>query len=308
MSELSYRVPNGIGVAIIAPGGYAEDQVAYEHGIARLEAMGCRVKSYYDPAAKFQRFGGTDEARAAQIHAAFRDPDVKIVMALRGGYGCSRLLNMIDYDALAASGKMFVGHSDLTALQLALLAKTGAPSFSGPMICPDFTRDEISGFTTYHFWQCVANPSHKISVQAAGNPVVDVSGKMWGGNLSMLAHLLGTEYFPSVEGGILCLEDISEHPYRVERMMIELIHAGVLEKQRAVVLGDFSGYKLNDYDNGYDFDSMVGYLRSSLKVPVLTGLPLGHIRDKVTLAVGCNAKLASRSDGFDLSMSGHPTL
>lgn len=308
MSELSYRVPNGVGVAIIAPGGYAEDDAAYERGIARLEAMGCRVKSYYDPAAKFQRFGGTDKTRAAQICEAFRDPDVRIVMALRGGYGCSRLLDKIDYDAIASSGKLFVGHSDLTALQLVLLAKTGAPSFSGPMIHPDFTRDEISAFTMHHFWQCIADSSHAISVQAVGNPVVDVSGKLWGGNLSMIAHMLGTGYFPEIEGGILCLEDISEHPYRIERMMIQLLHAGVLQKQGAIVLGDFSGYKLNEYDNGYDFDAMVSYLRSNLKVPVLTGLPLGHIRDKITLAIGCNANLVSTQAGFELSMNGHPSL
>lgn len=301
-NKLAYTVPSGLGIAIVAPGGYAEDQAAFERGIARLEALGCRIKNYYDPATKFQRFGGTDEARAAQIAAAVSDPDVQIIMALRGGYGTSRLLQMLDYDAIAASGKLLVGHSDLTALQLALLAKTGAVSFSGPMICPDFMREEISEFTMRHFWQCVAQRMHAVSVQVAGNPAADVSGKLWGGNLAMLTHLLGSEYFPEVEGGILCLEDISEHPYRVERMMIQLLHAGVLQKQGAIVFGDFSGYALNDYDNGYDFDAMVAYLRSQLKVPILTGLPLGHIRDKVTLAVGSNAHLVSDATGFELLM------
>jgi muramoyltetrapeptide carboxypeptidase len=297
-----------IGIAIVAPGGYAPDESAYRSGIAALEAQGCTVHSYYDPASKYQRFGDTDEARIAQLHAAATNPDVQIVMALRGGYGMSRLLPMLDFDLLAKSGKLFVGHSDFTAFQLALLAKTGAISFAGPMLCDDYTREEGSEITRLDFWRCISSATHTISWFGQDNPAISVSGQLWGGNLSMLVSLLGTRYFPKVEGGILFVEDIHEHPYRIERMLLQLLHAGVLEQQKALVLGDFSGYRLTDYDNGYDFNAMLAYLHTHLPIPVLTGLPFGHIHDKATLPVGCDAQLDSLGETVLLGMMRHPTL
>jgi muramoyltetrapeptide carboxypeptidase len=296
------------GVAIVAPGGYAPDEAVLARAFERLQAQGCRVRSYYDPAAKHQRFGGTDDMRAAQLHAAACDPDIQIVLALRGGYGMTRLLPMLDLKLLAASGKLFVGHSDFTALQMALLAHSRAPSFAGPMICDDFTRAQVSDFAMRHFWQCLIDPAYTIAASAPGNPIVDVSGMLWGGNLTMLTHLLGTPYFPQIDGGILFIEDINEHPYRVERMLLQLLHAGVLARQKAVLFGDFSSYRLSDYDNGYDFNAMLDHIRAQLSIPVLTGLPFGHIQDKVTLPVGCSAQLVSDANSFELRMTAYPLI
>lgn len=299
---------DGIGVAIVAPGGYARDEAAFVAALARLRSRGCVVHSYYDPARKHQRFGDDDRARLAQINAAAQDPDIQIVLALRGGYGMSRLLPALDFGQLAESGKLFVGHSDFTALQMGLLAKAGAASFAGPMLCDDFTRPEPSAFTMRHFWECVSGPDCEIKVAATGNPRVDVAGTLWGGNLTMLGNLLATPYMPRIDGGILFVEDINEHPYRIERMLLQLSHAGVLERQAALLLGDFSGYRLSEFDNGYDFNAMVAYLRKSLPIPVLTGLPFGHIPDKVTLAVGCQAELSAEEESFRLKMTGYPVL
>jgi len=190
---------------------------------------------------------------------------------------------------------------------MAMLARSGAVTFAGPMVCDDFAREEVSEFTLNHFWQCLRNPSYSITFQADDHPTVDVEGTLWGGNLTMLTHLLGTEWFPHIEDGILFIEDINEHPYRVERMMLQLLHAGAL-RQKAIVLGDFSGYRLTDYGNGYDLDAMLAYLRQRLGVPVLRGLPFGHIRDKVTLAVGCKAQLHSSQGIATLTMSCYPAL
>ena len=297
-----------IGVAIVAPGGFAPDDAAVERGIALLKAQGCRVKNYYDSAARYLRFGGTDEGRVAQLHQAAQDPDIQVVIALRGSYGVSRILQALDFEMLAASGKLFVGHSDITAFQMGLLAQTGAASFAGPMLCDDFTREDVSSFTMDHFWQCLSGQRHLINVEAEGNPTINVAGTLWGGNLAMLAHVVGTSYLPQIDGGILFVEDVSEHPFRVERMMLQLLHAGVLGRQQAVLLGDFSNYRLGAFENGYDFDAMLAYLRAHLSIPVLTGLPFGHIRDKVTLAVGSHAELVSDSLGFRLSMDGYPVL
>jgi len=294
-------------VAIIAPSGYALNDEAAQHGIVNLCEQGCHVRNYYESDRKFQRFAATDEARLAQIHAVARDPEVDIVLALRGGYGLTRLLPQIDFPMLAASGKLFVGHSDFTALQMGLLAH-GASSFAGPMLCDDFLREELSAFTLQDFWQCVLQDEHVVHADTDDNPVIDVEGMLWGGNLAMLTHLVGSSYLPAVEGGILFVEDVNEHPYRVERMLLQLAHAGILGRQKALLLGDFSAYKLSDYDNGYDYAQMVAWLRAHLPIPVLTGLPFGHGRDKVTLVNGARAQLHSRQNSFELVMCGYPGL
>lgn len=297
----------GVTAAIIAPSGYSADPLAHERAAERLGALGCRVRNFSGNDRRFQRFGGTDSERVAQLHAAVEDPDVNLVLALRGGYGMSRLLPEIDFPLLGSSGKLLVGHSDFTALHMGLLAQTGKQSFAGPMICSDFSRDETSEFTLQNFWQCVSSASHAIHFEGEGNPVLDVHGTLWGGNLTMLTHLVGTPWFPRIEDGILFIEDVNEHPYRIERMLLQLFHAGALQ-QKAIVFGDFSAYRLSDYDNGYDFGAMLDYLRGHLRIPLLTGLPFGHMRDKVTLVVGSQAHLQSDGKACSLTMSDYPRL
>ncbi|WP_332852370.1 muramoyltetrapeptide carboxypeptidase [Duganella sp. S19_KUP01_CR8] len=301
-----------IGIAIAATGGYAPDHAALQNGIERLRQQGHLVHNYYDDDKKFQRFAGTDAGRLAQLSAAAADPDVQVVIALRGSYGMSRLLPSIDFRAMADSGKLFVGYSDFTAFQMALMKQTGRISFGGPMMCDDFIRETPVDYTMRQFWDCLRGPVHAVrgAVAEGGsdNPLVDVSGKLWGGNLAMMVSLLGTPYFSSQPDGILFLEDISEHPYRVERMVLQLLYAGALEGQRALVLGDFSGYKLSAFDNGYDFETMLAYLRERLPMPVLTGLPFGHIKERATLPYGGMAHLVSTERGFDLTISDYPTL
>lgn len=295
-------------IAVVAPSGYAVDPAAFARGLERLRALGHTVKDYSAAYPRHERFAASDADRLAQIHAAARDPEVQLVIALRGGYGLSRLLPDIDFDLIARSGQRWVGHSDFTALQMGLLAATGAGSFAGPMICDDFSRDETSEFTHEHFWSCVSQSHCRIDVAASGNPSLRLQGRLWGGNLAMLCHLAGTRWMPDVDGGILFVEDVNEHPYRVERMLLQLAHAGVLAKQRAVLLGDFSGYKLGDYDNGYDFASMLDYLRGRLGLPVVQGLPFGHVKDKVTLPVGAGCLLESVEGGFSLELSAYTAL
>ncbi|MCE3262704.1 MAG: ldcA [Pseudoduganella sp.] len=297
-----------IGIAIAAPGGYALDEPALARGIARLEAAGCIVHNYYEPEHKFQRFGGTDAGRLAQLDAAIADPLCQVVMALRGAYGVSRILPSIDFRRMADSGKLIVGYSDITAIHMALYQATGRISFAGPMMCDDFIREEPVGYTLDQFWHCLRGPVHCVRGTATENPLVDVQGTLWGGNLAMVNHLLGTPFWPRIDDGILFLEDIGEHPYRVERMLLQLHYAGVLERQRAIVLGDFSGYRLSPNDNGYDFDAMLAFLRERLPLPVLSGLPFGHVKERCTLPFGAQAHLKSDAEGFDLTVSGYPTL
>jgi muramoyltetrapeptide carboxypeptidase len=301
-------ISSKLGIALIAPGGFAPEPEAVSRGIARLESQGILVHNYYEHDQRFLRFGGTDEARLAQLNAAAGDPDVQIVIALRGAYGMTRLLPHIDFDRMADSGKIFVGYSDITAFHMGLYARRGAISYAGPMFAGDFGAAEPDRFTLDDFWSCLAGPTHTVTGQGADNPQLDVSGTIWGGNLAMIVSLLGTGYFPQIEGGILFLEDIAEHPYRVERMLLQLMQAGVLARQQAIVLGDFSGYRLGAADNGYDFDAMLAYLRATLPCPVLTGLEFGHIARHVTIPFGAQARLISSQAGWRITLSDYPTV
>ncbi|MET0961404.1 MAG: muramoyltetrapeptide carboxypeptidase [Noviherbaspirillum sp.] len=304
--------PSGTGVAIVSPGGYAPDEAGLQRALERLVAQGCIVRNYYRHSARHYRFGATDEQRLAQLHEAARDPEVEVVIALRGGYGMSRLLPRLDFRLLAESGKLFVGHSDITALHMGILCRQGAVSFAGPMICDDFTREDASEFTMRHFRDCLNQAECELDAVLANtmpdNPALDCEGVLWGGNLSMLTHLMGTPYLPMIDGGVLFVEDVNEHPYRVERMLLQLLHGGILGRQKALVLGDFSSYRLSDYDNGYDFNAMLDWLRREVRIPVVCGLPFGHIRDKVTLPVGSVAHLQTEARSLRLRMRGYPFL
>lgn len=301
-----------IGIAIVAPGGAAPNASALDAGIARLEQQGYLVHNYYEDDKRHLRFGGTDAGRLAQLNAAAADPDVQVVMALRGSYGMTRLLPMIDFAAMADSGKLFVGYSDFTAFQMPLMKRTGRISFAGPMMYSDFVGEELEAYTIGQFQDCLRGPTHSVrgavADGGADNPVVDVGGRLWGGNLAMMVSLLGTPYFHALDDGIVFIEDISEHPYRIERMVLQLLYAGALDGQRALVLGDFSGYKLGALENGYDFEAMLAYLRERLPMPVLTGLPFGHIKRHATLPYGGMARLVSDPRGFELTIRDYPTL
>lgn len=290
-SHFHKALPTQPRIAIVAPSGAALDDTDIGAGIAALENAGFLVSNFYQHEHLFQRFAASDEARLQQLHTVIADPNIDIVMGLRGSYGLSRILHRIDFDAIAASGKLLVGYSDFNALQLAMLAKTSTASLCGPMLCNDFTRDELRRFTQEQFLMAVHERRTHVVFQNDEEQQLDVQGSLWGGNLAMICHLLGTPYFPQIEGGILFVEDIAEHPFRVERMLLQLRNAGVLERQKAIILGNFSAYRLAPQDKGYDFDAMLTFMRETVSTPILTGLPFGHCDDKASLMQGAMARL-----------------
>ena len=296
------------GIAIVAPSGYAPDNDAVEKAIERLKAQNFRVYNYYCHSDRFKRFGATDALRMAQLNEAVSNRDVDIVIALRGGYGMSRLLKYIDFRGFARSKKFFVGHSDFTAFQLGLLHHANGISFAGPMICNDFTHEAENSFTIDEFWKCLKGPAYSVKLEQKANPEAYVEGVLWGGNMTMLVHLIGTRFMPQIDGGILFIEDIHEHPFRVERMLAHLNHAKILSRQKALVLGHFSEYTLSEYDNGYDFEAMLRWARSNIPIPVITGLPFGHMQNKVTLPIGARSHIRSGQGEVLLTVSDYPTL
>ncbi|MEP6941464.1 MAG: LD-carboxypeptidase [Betaproteobacteria bacterium] len=290
------------GIGLYAPAGFATEPAAVARAVARWEAAGHRV--VVDPTAlsRWQRFSAPDKERLAAIMRMAHDPRVELAVALRGGYGWSRLLERLDFGAIAASGTRWLGHSDFTAFQLAALAAQNMVTFSGPMGAYDFGAEQISAFTMEHWWGVLDATRYEVRCALSGDDLA-TSGTLWGGNLALLAHLVGTPYLPHVDAGILFVEDVGEHPYRIERMLYQLHHAGVLDRQRALLFGEFNEYRLGANDNGYDFDAMIAHVSASFGIPVFTGLPFGHRRDKLTLPHGAHCELAVRNGMATLAFS-----
>ncbi len=278
---------------VYAPSGVELRTAALKLARQRLGALGFEVTLDPSVRARHQRFAGTDEVRLATLHRV-ADAAPSVALACRGGYGLTRLLDRIDWPRIARSveqGTRWVGYSDLTVLQLGLLAHTGAGSWHGPMACDDFGRsDEAGGIdevTRDCFAEAMSGELEAVGFRTeAGFDGLEGRGVLWGGNLAMVASLLATPHWPRVKGGILFLEDVGEPPYRIERMLLQLHQAGVLQRQKTVLLGAFSDWRKSPLDRGYALKSVVAHLRSVCSTPILTGLPFGHVPTKVMLPVG----------------------
>ena len=298
-------------IYIYSPSSAVRDKAAFKRGVRRLTALGYEVELDEDALSSHQRFAGDDDTRLAAIaRAAASGADVALIS--RGGYGLTRLLPHINYKALdkaVSRGTRFVGLSDFTALQNALLAKTGAVSWAGPALGEDFGTegqpddimeacfdDLITGQGEGAGWRLPKMAAESVACGAwqpgAEGPFGVKNAVLWGGNLAVLSSLVGTPYLPQVKGGILFLEEVHEHPYRLERMLTQLLHAGVLAQQKAVVLGQFTNYKLVPHDKGFKLATVVAWLQRQIKAPVLSGLPFGHVPTKVVLPVGAKVTLA----------------
>ncbi|MDO8317601.1 LD-carboxypeptidase [Rhodoferax sp.] len=311
-------------IYIYSPSGAVRDKAAFKRGVARLHALGHDVELDSAVLTSYQRFSGDDDTRLAAIHrAASSKADVALIS--RGGYGLTRILPGIHYKKVAKAieqGMLFVGISDFTAFQSAVLAKTGAITWAGPALCEGFgvgckpglaagldnatanAPDEImeacfddvirgQGEGTGWRQHREASPN-AVDSRAAGHGGTFTihDAKLWGGNLTVLTSLLGTPYFPDIKGGILFLEDVAEHPYRIERMLTQLLYAGVLKRQKAIVLGQFTEFKLVPHDRGFKLQTVIEWLQQHIKIPVLTNLPYGHVATKVLLPVGASVDLA----------------
>ena len=279
---------------IYAPAGAIPQPRRLRLATRRLQSLGFEVRLDESVRARRQRFAGDDDTRLAALHrVAGQAPSV--ALAARGGYGLTRLLDRIDWTLLAESvsrGTRWVGFSDLTALHLGLLAHGGAPSWAGPMAIDPFGLDEPDEVTVDCFGEAMSGELEAVGFRTeAGFDGLDVEGVLWGGNLAMTCSLLGTPHWPRVEGGVLFLEDVNEHPYRIERMLLQLGQAGVLTRQKAVLLGSFSDWKPSPLDRGYGLKQAVAAVRAACPVPMLTGLPFGHGPTRVSLPVGRPVRL-----------------
>jgi muramoyltetrapeptide carboxypeptidase len=239
--RLPRALPEPATIGVCAPSGRV-DEALLGAALAYLRDLGHTVVVAPETGHAWRYFAGTDDERLAGLHALVDDPSIDMIIAARGGYGLSRLLHRIDWNRIAASGKSFVGFSDFTAFNMAAYTCANLLTFHGPMLTSDFAKKEPHSFAQQHFWMAVSRNSHRIDDIECdhGYDPRRIDGTLWGGNLSLVASLVGTPYFPSIDGGILYLEDLGEEPYAIERQFMQLFHAGVLGRQRALVLGDFT--------------------------------------------------------------------
>lgn len=298
------RTPVRIG--LVAPSGNLPDPGVVDRAAALFAGRGWQVSAGDSVFAREQRFAGPDALRAEDLQSFATDPAIDLVLSARGGYGMVRLLDRLDFPAIRARRPIIVGYSDFTAFQLAYLAHGGI-SLAGPG-ASDFAAPAPDPFTLEQFFAVTGQASHQLSFDAAGPRRLQVSGRLWGGNLAMVAALTGTRWMPAVRGGILFLEDVGESAYRIERMLYQLFHAGILQRQRAILLGSFEPVPAMPNDAGYGLDTVIAHFRALLEVPIVCGLPFGHVARKATLPVGARARLAIARGSAHLSFDRYPNL
>lgn len=293
-------------LTIFSPSGLVKEGAALRRAARHLKGLGFDAALDDSALAKHQRFAGDDDTRLATLHRVAAS-GINVALAARGGYGLTRLLDRIDWALVArsiANGTQWVGQSDFTALQLGLLAhaKGCGPTWAGPLAAEDFGRTAEQGGVDDITEACFVEAMHE-ELEAIGfressaprgatpHDGLEAEGVLWGGNLSMVCSLLGTPHWPRIKGGLLFLEEVGEHPYRVERMLMQLQQAGVLDAQRAVLIGDVSRFKPALHDRGYSLKAAVAATQARTTTPILMGLPHGHDATKVCLPVGAKTQL-----------------
>jgi len=300
--RLPRRVPEPATIGVFALSGRV-DPAQLARGVAHMRDLGHRVIVAPETSQEWRYFAGTDEERVAGFHGLLDDPGIDLMICARGGYGISRVLNRIDWNAVAESGKAFVGFSDFTAFNMAAYANANLLTYHGPMISIDFGDGAPDTFMEQHFWLTVSRDTHLVEDLASdhGYDPRRIEGRIWGGNLSLITHLVGTPYFPEIDDGILFVEEVAEEPYAVERMFLQLHHAGILQRQRAIILAEFADCEPKNASRyPYVMDEVVETLRRLLPIPVLTGLPFGHVARKLTLPFGAPTTLTLREGGYGL--------
>lgn len=291
----------GDTIGLITPGSYISDE-GLQTAVSNLESLGFKVKLSKHIRAKNGFIAGTDTQRLEDFHNMFTDDSVKGIWCARGGYGCGRLLPQIDYKLIKKNPKVFIGYSDITALLQAIHCKTGLVCFHGPVGASTFTD-----YTVKHLQAMLMSPktenNYKIEVAKTHQEQIDkayqttvirpgkASGKLIGGNLSLLASLAGTDFQLNVKGKLLFIEDIGEKPYRIDRMLTQLRQSCKLETAAGIALGIFAGCEADEDDLSLSLmETLEGQL-NDLNIPVIYGLSFGHIADQCTLPIGIEATL-----------------
>lgn len=292
-------------IGLITPASTPDDLSRIENSIKYFEKLGYSVKVGKNVGKYRGYLAGTDDERLNDLHSMFKDKNVKAIFCLRGGYGAFRLLDKINYRLIKSNPKLFVGYSEITALQNAIFSKTGLLTFAGPMPAVDFSN-EVSSFTEEFFWKLVTSKRKLGKILYPEDPTPQTlrkgsaNGQIIGGNLAVFTALLGTKYFPDMKNKILFLEDINEVPYKVDRLLNQLRLSGVFSKIKGIVLGRFVDcYEDDANKKTLTLGEVIDDYICPLKIPSVYVFPHGHIKDFVTIPIGLKVKLDSTKTSLE---------
>ena len=295
------RLREGDVVGLIEPAGFTDDLFDLDLVKQTVAAMGLRPKLAQHLAEREGYFAGKDADRAADVNAMFADPDVRAVFAVRGGWGCARILPYLDFRTICANPKLLIGFSDITALHLALAARAGFTTIHGPNAgssWPKFSWDAFRAIAFDGATPTLVSPvvnedrlaprSGHIRTFRGGR----TSGRLLGGNLTVLAALMGTGWLPDFDGAILFLEDVDEAPYRVDRMLTQLSLSGLLKKVAGVVFGQCTSCDAAGPSyGGFTLSQVLQQHFEPLGVPAFQGAAFGHVASQFSLPLGVLAEI-----------------
>lgn len=299
-SRLPKKLSKGDVVGLISPSGAVFNNEPTDIAIEALENFGLRVKASKYLRGRYGHLAGTDEQRASEINEMFADDTISGIVCLRGGSGAARILNLLNYSTIKSNPKVFIGYSDITALQLAFYKKAGLISFHGPV-----GLSKWSQFSREYFNKLLFN-NERVTFQNPPKPddawvqtqnrirVINpgtASGKLLGGNLSVLCGLIGSEFLPDFKGSILFVEEVNEALYRVDRLMSQLQLSGILDSISGFIFGQCTNCNPDQGYGSLTFDEIIDHYIQPLGVPAFSGSMIGHIDDKFTLPIGVKAEM-----------------
>ncbi|TYT24876.1 LD-carboxypeptidase [Luteimonas viscosa] len=299
----------GDTVALVSPSSAVDDSFDLQLAQEVMEALGFTVRTGAHYAARRGHLAGTDAQRAGDINTAFADPDVRAVICTRGGSGAARLLPLLDYDAIRADPKPLLGYSDVTALHSAIHAKTGLVTFHGPIGAGSWNRFNVDQFRRLFFERELM---HYRNLVEAGDELVPrrnrtvtitggkARGELVGGNLTVLTAIAGSPYLPDFDGRILFLEDVSEAPYRVDRMLTTLRLMGALDRIAGFIFGECTDCDPGDGYGSLTLSQILDDHIRPLGIPAYRGAMIGHIRQQFIVPVGGQVELDADAGTFRL--------
>jgi muramoyltetrapeptide carboxypeptidase len=295
------RLKRGDTIAICAPAGAMENSNDIDKFKVILESLGLNVKVGENIPKRFGYFSASDQERASEFMSFISDDEVHGIFFIRGGWGCARILDIIDFDEIQANPKVIMGFSDITSLLNAITAKTGLVTFHGPggnSTWNDYSVNYIRQLIFEGKKVKYKNLQSDHSITTYSNGIV--TGELFGGNLSILCSLIGSKYLPEWKGKILFIEDVMEEPYRIDRMLFQLKLSGLLDEVNGVILGSFRKCTPKEPEKSFTLEQVFEQHFSTFNKPVFYGAQIGHVRDKFTLPIGVIASMNASSGTITL--------
>lgn len=295
------RLQPGSRVGLVGPAGFLADRFDLQLAVEAIEAMGLVAVPGKHLSDRFGYLAGNDQARAADINAMYADKAIQAVFAVRGGWGAARVLPYLDWAVIRANPKLLIGFSDITALHLAIAARAGFPTIHGPTAASSWSKFSWSSFRELAFdgkLPLLGNPpgddDRLVQRENRTRTITPgrATGRLLGGNLTVLAHLVGTPFMPDFTGAVLFLEDVDEAEYRIDRMLTQLGQAGILRRLAGVVFGQCTNCRgTGPSYGGFTLGELLDQHLKPLGIPAYQGALFGHVDDQFSLPVGCRAEM-----------------